>query len=423
MILLSLVSKQTDTRLLPSNGGDASWYHIMISSIHWMLDCLKVERRLCPQTRARRSWTWTHVAALLGFWVSSEEAFLSTLLRVQLQIFSSIKFHQWNNAIVLSCEYLDRTKPQRQRLGKCQHAFWLSTANSTLSWIMECTKIEWRQDSKRWMMPLKTLVHDIAISCQQANWHTFVAIKWWRCFMISYYDFKHPLNARLSQSRKTLVPTDKGQALMNLNSCCSVAWLLGVLRRSLFNYFAACATLNPLFDRTSSTKHCYHAVMWVFGWDKPQDQRFGKCQHAFWLPTANSTLSWIMECTKIEWRQDSKRWMMPLKTLVHDIAISCQQANWHTFVAIKWWRCFMISYYDFEHPLNARLSQSRKTLVPTNKGQALMNLNSCCSVAWLLGVFRRSLLKYFAACAASNLLFDQISSMKQCYRAVMWVFG
>ena len=130
---------------------------------------------------------------------------------------------------------------------------------------MECTKIEWRQDSKRWMMPLKTLVHDIAISCQQANWNMFVAIKWWRCFMISYYDFKHPLNARLSQSRKTLVPTDKGQALMNLNSCCSVAWLLGVFRRSLLKYFAACATLNLLFDQISSMKHCYHAVMRIFG--------------------------------------------------------------------------------------------------------------------------------------------------------------
>ena len=165
---------------------------------------------------------------------------------------------------------------------------------------MECTKIEWRQDSKRWMMPLKTLVHDIAISCQQANWHTFVAIKWWRCFMISYYDLEHPLNVWLSQSRKTFVPTNKGQALMNLNSCCSVAWLLGVFRRSLLKYFAACATLNLLFDQISSMKQCYRAVMWVFGWDKPQDQRFGKCQHAFWLSTANPTLSWIMECTKIE---------------------------------------------------------------------------------------------------------------------------
>ena len=129
---------------------------------------------------------------------------------------------------------------------------------------MECTKIEWRQDSKHWMMPLKTLVHDIAISCQQANWNMFVAIKGWRCFMISYYDFKHPLNARLSQSRKTLVPTKKGQALMNLNSCCSVAWLLGVFRRSLLKYFAACATLNLLFDGISSMKHCYHAVMRIF---------------------------------------------------------------------------------------------------------------------------------------------------------------
>ena len=82
--------------------------------------------------------------------------------------------------------------------------------------------------------------------------------------MISYYDFKHPLNARLSQSRKTLVPTKKGQALMNLNSCCSVAWLLGVFRRSLLKYFAACATLNLLFDGISSMKHCYHAVMRIF---------------------------------------------------------------------------------------------------------------------------------------------------------------